>query len=139
MKKCLIVVFLMTFLVATTTPAFAIKQLSDQFKAKYVTDKATPGFKAAIDEAKCNVCHQGSNKKMRNPFGKSLHEALKKDKFPIADLKKAKTPEELAKFADRLNDLFKKIEDEKSGDSEKRTFAERMKADLSPGGDKDGK
>lgn len=139
MKKCLIMVLMSAFLVASTTPAFAIKQLSDQFKAKYVTDKATSGFKAAIDEAKCNVCHQGTNKKMRNAYGKALHEVIEKDKFPIADLKKAKTPEELAKFADRLNDLFKKIEDQKSSDAEKRTFAERMKADLSPGGDKDGK
>ncbi len=137
MKKSLILVVMMSFLVTGAMPAFAVKQLNDQFKAKYVDDKASAAFKTAIDEAKCNVCHiQGENKKKRNPYGEAVHEALEKDKFPIAELKKAK---DLSKFADRLNDIFKKVEEEKSGDKEKRTFAERMKADLSPGGDKDGK
>lgn len=137
MKKSLIVVVMMSILVSGALPALAIKPLNDQFKAKYVDDKATAGFKTAIEEAKCNVCHVGGDKKKRNPFGEAFEKQMKKDNFPFADLKK--NPKDLPKYADRLNDIFKKIEDEKSGDKEKRTFAERMKADLSPGGDKEGK
>jgi phage terminase large subunit-like protein len=136
MKKFIMVALALVISTSAASPAFAIKQLSDQFKKLYLTDKATPEFKAAIEEAKCNVCHvdKENKKKVRNYYGNAVHEALEKDKFPLAELKK--TPE---KFADRLNDIFKKLEEEKSGDAEKRTFSARMKANLSPGGDKDGK
>jgi phage terminase large subunit-like protein len=136
MKKFLMVALVLVVSTSAASPAFAIKQLSDQFKKMYLTDKATPEFKAAIEEAKCNVCHveKENKKKVRNYYGNAVHEALEKDKFPLAELKK--TPE---KFADRLNDIFKKLEEEKSGDAEKRTYSARMKANLSPGGDKDGK
>lgn len=136
MKKFLMVALVLAISTSAASPAFAIKQLSDQFKKMYLTDKATPEFKAAIEEAKCNICHvdKENKKKVRNYYGNAVHEALEKDKFPLAELKK--TPE---KFADRLNDIFKKLEEEKSGDAEKRTFSARMKANLSPGGDKDGK
>jgi cytochrome c553 len=136
MKKLLLVVMTVVICASGAAPAFAIKQLADQFKTLYVGDKATPEFKAAIEAAKCNVCHvEGENKKkVRNAYGTAVHEALEKDKFPIADFKK-----EPAKFADRLNEIYKKLEEEKSADAEKRTFGARMKANLSPGGDKDGK
>ncbi len=136
MKKFLMVALVLAISTSAASPAFAIKQLSDQFKKLYLTDKATPEFKAAIEEAKCNICHveKENKKKVRNYYGEAVHEALEKDKFPLAELKKS--PE---KLADRLNDIFKKLEEEKSGDAEKRTYSARMKANLSPGGDKDGK
>jgi hypothetical protein len=136
MKKFLMVALVLAISASAASPAFAIKQLSDQFKTLYLNDKATPGFKSAIEDAKCNVCHveKENKKKVRNYYGEAVHEALEKDKFPLAELKK-----DPAKFADRLNDIFKKLEEEKSGDADKRTFSARMKADLSPGGDKDGK
>ncbi len=136
MKKFLMVALVLVISTSAASPAFAIKQLADQFKKLYVTDKATPEFKAAIEEAKCNVCHveKENKKKVRNYYGEAVHKALENDKFPLDELKKS--PE---KLADRLNDIFKKLEEEKSGDSEKRTFSARMKANLSPGGDKDGK
>lgn len=136
MKKFLMVALVLVISTSAASPAFAIKQLADQFKKLYLTDKATPEFKAAIEEAKCNVCHveKENKKKVRNYYGDAVHEALEKDKFPLDELKK--TPE---KLADRLNDIFKKLEEVKSGDSEKRTYGARMKANLSPGGDKDGK
>lgn len=136
MKNFLMVALVLAISTSAARPAFAIKQLADQFKKLYLTDKATPEFKAAIEDAKCNVCHvEKENKKnVRNYYGNAVHEALEKDKFPVAAFKKS--PE---KFAERLNDIFKKLEEEKSGDAEKRTFSARMKANLSPGGDKDGK
>lgn len=117
-------------------PALANKQIQDRFKAVYADDKADKDFKALVEEAKCNVCHveKEDKKKVRNPYGKALHEALEKDKFPMADFKK-----EPAKFAERLNDILKKAEAEKSADENHKTFGDRMKAKLLPGGDKDGK
>jgi len=136
MKKFLTVALILAISTSAASPAFAIKQLADQFKKLYLTDKSTPEFKAAIEEAKCNVCHveKENKKKVRNYYGNAVHEALEKDEFPLAELKKS--PE---KLADRLNDIFKKLEEEKSDDAEKRTYSARMKANLSPGGDKDGK
>lgn len=136
MKNFLMVALVLAISTSAASPAFAIKQLADQFKKLYLTDKATPEFKAAIEDAKCNVCHveKENKKKVRNYYGNAVHEALEKDKFPLAELKKS--PE---KLAERLNDIFKKLEEEKSGDAEKRTYSVRMKANLSPGGDKDGK
>lgn len=117
-------------------PVLANKQISDRFKAKYADDKADKDFKALVEEAKCNVCHveKEDKKKVRNVYGKALHEALEKDKFPMAEFKK-----EPEKYADRLNEIFKKLEGEKSADEKNKTFGDRMKAKLLPGGDKDGK
>jgi len=57
-------------------PAFAIKQFADEFKAVYVQD-GTP-LAAAVESAKCNVCHQGASKKDRNVYGQALAERLDK-------------------------------------------------------------
>ena len=117
-------------------PAFAIKQLNDQFKKVYAGDKANEDFKALVSEAKCNVCHvaKENKKKVRNPYGKALHEALEEAEFPLADFKKDQD-----KYADQLKKIFEKVAEEESGDDEHKTFAARMKANLLPGGDKDGK
>ena len=131
---CLCIVSFVAFGMAQ--PVLANKQISDRFKAKYADDKADKDFKALVDEAKCNVCHveKEDKKKVRNVYGKALHEALEKDKFPMAEFKK-----EPDKYADRLNEILKKLEGEKSADEKNKTFGDRMKAKLLPGGDKDGK
>lgn len=136
MKKFICVGLALIVAGSVATPVFAIKPLNDIFKEQYAGEKAAPALKTAIEEAKCNVCHveKENKKKVRNPYGNAVHEALEKDKFPLDDFKK-----DPAKFADRVKDIFKKLEEGKSGDKEKRTFGERMKANLSPGGDKDGK
>lgn len=56
--------------------AFAIKQFSDEFKAVYVKD-GTP-LAAAVESAKCNVCHKGKSKKDRNAYGEALAKLLDK-------------------------------------------------------------
>ena len=56
--------------------AFAIKQFADEFKAMYVKE-GTP-LAAAVDEAKCNVCHLPASKKERNAYGHALAERLDK-------------------------------------------------------------
>lgn len=56
--------------------AFAIKQFETEFKAVYVKD-GTP-LAAAVESAKCNVCHKGKSKKDRNPYGEALAKLLDK-------------------------------------------------------------
>jgi hypothetical protein len=70
-------------------PAFAIKQFSDEFKAVYVKE-GTP-LAAAVETAKCNVCHVGKNKKDRNAYGEELAKLLDKktDKDDKAKIKQA--------------------------------------------------
>ena len=70
-------------IVATTAarPAFAIKQFSDQFVEMYVKADGTEAEKAlaaAVETAKCNVCHFGKSKKDRNAYGEALADLLDK-------------------------------------------------------------
>ena len=71
------------------SPAFAIKQFAEEFKAVYVKD-GTP-LAAAVETAKCNVCHVGKNKKDRNAYGNALAELLDKktDKDDKEKIRKA--------------------------------------------------
>lgn len=74
-------------------PAKAIKQFRDAFIAKYVkadsADAKDKAFAAAVDKAKCNLCHKGSSKEDRNAYGAALAKLLdrktdKNDKEKIA-------------------------------------------------------
>ncbi|MCA9132126.1 MAG: hypothetical protein KDA45_03195 [Planctomycetales bacterium] len=136
MKKFLLVAIVAGFFAASATPVFAIKQFNDAFKKQYAGEKANEEFVKLVGEAKCNVCHvnKENKKKVRNPYGTALHDALEKDQFPVKDFKK--DPE---KFAERLQVLFQKLEGEKCGVEEGKTFADRMKANLLPGGNVEGK
>lgn len=135
MKNVAIAIAFLGVAVTSASPAFAIKQLSDQFKKVYAGDKANEDFKALVGKAKCNVCHiKSTSKKKRNVYGTALHEALEEAKFPLKDFKKDQD-----KYAEQLKEIFKKVEEGKSGDDEHKTFAARMKANLLPGGDADGK
>lgn len=138
MKRFLVVAIVAGFAISLASPAFAIKQFQDQFRAIYAGEKADEAFVALVEEAKCNVCHveKENKKKVRNPYGSALHEAIEKDEFPVGDFKKDPKNE---KLVERLTDIFKKIAEEKSGDEEHKTFTARMEAKLLPGGDKDGK
>ncbi|MEZ6136002.1 MAG: hypothetical protein R3C53_13965 [Pirellulaceae bacterium] len=137
MKKLLSVVTLLGCSLVLASPAMAIKQFNDQFKELYAGEKADKELVALITEAKCNVCHvQKENKKVRNPYGEALHEMIEKDEFPVKEFKADSKNE---KLVERLNGLFKKVLDEKSGDEKHKTFAARMEAKLLPGGDTDGK
>jgi hypothetical protein len=74
---------------ASSRPAFAIKQFADEFKAVYVKPGST--LAAAVETAKCNVCHVGSNKKERNAYGNALAELLdkKEDAKNVEKIRKA--------------------------------------------------
>ena len=69
-------------IVAVSAPMVsAFPPFKDAFKAKYVKPDSTAAsdaaLSAAFDKAKCDVCHDGPNKKMRNAYGKELAKLLK--------------------------------------------------------------
>ena len=72
--------------------AFARKQYMDEFKAMYVkadsSDAAEKSLAAAVETAKCNVCHVGSVKKDRNAYGNAMAERLDKNDKDAAKIKK---------------------------------------------------
>ncbi|MFK7736609.1 MAG: hypothetical protein AB8B50_11290 [Pirellulaceae bacterium] len=136
MKKYVVALAVACFATTCATPALAIKQFNDQFKKIYAGDKANEDFVKLVKEAKCNVCHvaKENKKKVRNAYGKALHEALEKAEFPVKEFKKDQD-----KYAEKLKEIFEGIAKSKSGDKEHETFKARMEANLLPGGDINGK
>jgi hypothetical protein len=69
-------------------PALAYKEFFDEFKTVYVMPD-TP-LAAAVETAKCNVCHAGTSKKERNAYGEALDKLLDKgDKKDAEKIRKA--------------------------------------------------
>jgi len=87
--SCLAVVGVALAAGGLTREAFAIKQFANEFKAMYVKE-GTP-LAAAVDEAKCNVCHLPASKEERNAYGHALAERLDKkvDAKNVEKIKKA--------------------------------------------------
>lgn len=135
MKKVLVGLLVACF-ATLTVPAYANSKLKADFLRVYAGDKANEDFKALAKKGGCYVCHvKGEDKKkVRNIYGKALHELLEKDKFPMKEYKK-----DPKKFAKRLEAILKKSEAEKSGDEKHKTFGDRIKANLLPGGNVEGK
>ena len=115
-------------------PAFATKEFGEHFDKYYVAESKSDEFKKLRAEAKCNVCHiEGEAKKKHNPYGETLKAAglLKK---PYVEMIK-KDPDKARK---EIEEILKKCE-EKKADGKDKTFGERIKAGLLPGGDIKGK
>jgi hypothetical protein len=135
MKRALVCMVAAMAIVSYSSSAMAIKEFGETWTKVYAEKSTNEGFKKLAAEAKCNVCHiDGENKKKHNPYGDTLeHEGLTKKNFPPAKFKE--NPEGVRK---QVEELMKKIEDKKAEGSDK-TFAERMKEGLLPGGDAKGK
>ncbi|MEY2612932.1 MAG: hypothetical protein RL240_965 [Planctomycetota bacterium] len=135
MKRALVCMVAAMAIVSYSSSAMAIKEFGETWTKVYAEKSTNEGFKKLAAEAKCNVCHiDGENKKKHNPYGDTLeHEGLTKKNFPPAKFKE--NPEGVRK---QVEELMKKIEDKKAEGSDK-TFAERMKDGLLPGGDAKGK
>ncbi len=104
----------------STREAFAIKQFSDEFKEVYVKE-GTP-LAAAVEEAKCNVCHKGKSKKDRNAYGEALAKLL--------DKKEDKTNKE--KIRQALETVAKESSDPSKPDAP--TFGDLLAEGKLPGG-----
>lgn len=135
MKRALVTLVTAMSVVSYASNALAIKEFGETWTKVYAEKSTNEGFKKLAAEAKCNVCHiDGENKKKHNPYGDTLeHEGLTKKNFPPAKFKE--NPEGVRK---QVEELMKKIEDKKAEGSDK-TFGERMKEGLLPGGDAKGK
>ena len=135
MKRALVCMVAAMAIVSYSSSAMAIKEFGETWTKVYAEKSTNEGFKKLAAEAKCNVCHiDGENKKKHNAYGDTLeHEGLTKKNFPPAKFKE--NPEGVRK---QVEELMKKIEDKKAEGSDK-TFAERMKEGLLPGGDAKGK
>jgi hypothetical protein len=101
--------------VLVTRPASAIPQFFNEFKAKYADPEGTDEQKAlnetieAIKPAtlRCNVCHEGKDKKKRNAYGEAMAELL--DKKEDKDNK-----EKIQEALDKISEIKIDPEDEKS-------------------------
>jgi len=107
-------------------PALAIPVFKKQWDASYVEDNENEAFVAAVEEAKCNVCHYGKSKKNHNDYGEALHKFLEKDNFKTSRVKA-----EPEKVMEEIVEAFKKVEEMKAKDGE--TFGEKLKAGKLPG------
>lgn len=105
-------------------PALAIKQFQDEFKAVYVkadsSDPAEKALAAAVEGAKCNVCHKGKEKKDRNAYGEALAAILDK--------------KEDAKNVDKIRKALETVAAQPSADGGP-TFGDLIKMGKLPGGD----
>lgn len=103
--------------------AQATMQFKNAFEAKYVkADSADPveqKLATEVKQAKCNVCHMGTSKKMRNVYGSALDQHLDKAE---------KDPTKIAEALD-------KVASEKSNpeDANSLTFGELLKQGKLPG------
>ena len=105
--------------------ASALPPFNKEWMAKYKEGNSNAKFVAAVEEAKCNVCHKGTSKKERNEYGQAVAKYLTKAKYnEIKD-------DEAAAKKYILEGLQKAEADKaKSG----KTFGELLKAGQLPGG-----
>src|SRR5581483_6548066 len=76
-KVCACVVLVLVALAWNMQSASALPPFNKEWVAKY-----NPGDKnATFAEAKCNVCHAGESKKMKNEYGKAVGKYLTKAKY----------------------------------------------------------
>jgi len=83
------------------------------------SDPAEKALAAAVETAKCNLCHKGKEKKDRNAYGEALAELLDK--------------KEDAKNVDKIRKALETVAAKASPDGGP-TFGELIKAGKLPGG-----
>ncbi len=107
---------------ALVSPAAAIKPFYDEFKKDYLDNHKDKKFAETVDKGdKCLICHQGKNKKGRNPFGQQLGKLLTK-----------KDAKNKAKIDEALKKVLAMHVDPKNDKSE--TFLDRLNNGEWPGG-----
>jgi hypothetical protein len=121
-------------LVVRLPSALAMPPFFKEFQAKYLkadsTDEKDKAFATLVTQTvKCNVCHVGTNKKMRNAYGKQLAMLLKKDNFKPERLKN-----EEAKVKEEINAALDAVAAMKSDGDNSPTFGELIAQGKLPGG-----
>jgi hypothetical protein len=115
--------FIAGTLLAKVQLAYGVDAFKKEFESMYVKkEPATDAEKsllAAVQKAKCNVCHAGKSKKNHNEYGKALKTLLtKKD----------------AKNTEKIHGALEKVADMKSqaGNDGSPTFGELIKQGKLP-------
>jgi hypothetical protein len=124
MKKVCLTLLLGAFVVSLTVgTASALPPFNKEWTAKYIEGNSNKAFVDAAGTAKCNVCHEGTNKKMHNVYGKAVKKHLTKADFEAvkADADKAK------KY---IVEGLEKAEAEKAANG--KTYGELIKAGTAP-------
>lgn len=128
MKKSVVSFCLVAFAATLLArPALALPPFSAVWKVKYVEGNKDEKFLAAVDSAKCNVCHDAASKskKDKNEYGKAVGKYLTK-----AEYDKVKADMEAAKKF--IQEGLAKAEAEKNGSG--KTYGEMLKAGTLPSG-----
>ncbi len=123
---CLILFAALAFALNGGHEARALPVFKKHFEDYYVKKGDNPQLTEAVAEAKCNVCHYGTDKKNHNDYGLALQKFLKKDKYTFKRVKGQ--PQQVQK---EIEDAFKKVEEMDSTKGKK--FGELLKAGELPG------
>jgi hypothetical protein len=105
--------------VAGSESALAIPPFFKEFESMYV-EKDSPLAAEVARVKKCNVCHKGTDKKMRNAYGEALDKLLDK-KTDAGDAEKIK------KALEEVGAMHIDAEDDESP-----TYADRLKEGKLP-------
>ncbi|WP_425616386.1 hypothetical protein NA78x_000032 [Anatilimnocola sp. NA78] len=127
MKKVCLTLLLGAFVVSLTAgSASALPPFAKEWTAKYVEGNTNKEFVEAAGTAKCNVCHEGNNKKMKNEYGKAAGMFLTKAGHAAA---KAEGPDAEKKY---IVEGLEKAAGEKAASG--KTFGEIIKSGKLPAG-----
>jgi hypothetical protein len=109
--------------------ARAIPPFKKEFDAKYVKKESNdPNEKAlaqAVERVKCNVCHKGKDKKMRNSYGEELAKLLDKQTD-------AKDPQKIQEALEKVAQMRSDANNDNSP-----TYGDLLKQGKLPGGDEE--
>lgn len=122
-KVCVTLTLVVLALGWSYQSASALPPFNKEWMAKYKEGNGNAKFVEAIDTAKCNVCHEGMSKKMKNEYGKAVGKFLTKAKY-----NEIKDDEAAAKKY--ILEGFQKAEGEKSAGG--KSFGEMFKAGELP-------
>lgn len=80
-KVCVCLVIGLVALSWSFGSASALPPFNKEWVAKYKDGSSNAKFVEAVETAKCNVCHEGTSKKMKNDYGKAVGKYLTKAKY----------------------------------------------------------
>ena len=80
-KVCMYLVLGLVTIAWSVQTASALPPFNKEWTAKYVEGNGNAKFVEAVSTAKCNVCHEGTSKKMHNAYGKVVQKYLTKAKY----------------------------------------------------------
>jgi hypothetical protein len=124
-KVCICLVLGLIALGWSRNSASALPPFNKEWMAKYKDGSSNAKFVEAVETAKCNVCHEGMSKKMKNEYGKAVGKFLTKAKY-----NEIKEDEAAAKKY--ILEGLQKVEAEKSAAG--KSYGDLLKTGTLPGG-----